>query len=93
MALKHKYIALKHHWNLNISETLQRVFNMNNILELLLKYHFHVLAGILLQVKSQCARGASHHSAFMGSCPTISHTFSIGYPVDDGNENVGLFQD
>ena len=32
-------------------------------------------------------RGASHHSAFMGNCWTISHTFcSLIYPVDEGNE-------
>ena len=32
-------------------------------------------------------RGASHHSAFMGNCWTISHMFcSLIYPVDEGNE-------
>ena len=41
MALKLEYIFLKYHLNLNISETLQGVFDMNNILELLLKCHFH----------------------------------------------------
>ena len=30
--------------------------------------------------------GASHHPAFMGNCQTISHTFSLIYPVDEGNE-------
>ena len=41
MAWKHENIFLKYDWNLNISETLQGVLHMNNILELLLKYHFH----------------------------------------------------
>ena len=40
MAWKHEYIFLKY-WNLNISEMLQWVLHVNNILELLLKYHFH----------------------------------------------------
>ena len=31
---------------------------------------------LLLQRKSWSKRGASHHPAFMGNCPTISHTFS-----------------
>ena len=30
--------------------------------------------GLLLRLKSQSARGASPHPAFMGSNPTISHT-------------------
>ena len=30
---------------------------------------------LLLQLKFQSLRGASHHSAFMGNCQTISHTF------------------
>ena len=30
---------------------------------------------LLLRLKSQSARGAFHHLAFVGSCPTISHTF------------------
>ena len=39
---------------------------------------------LLLRVKSQSTRGASHHPAFMGNCPTISHTFfSLIYPVDE----------
>ena len=29
---------------------------------------------LLFWLKSQSARGASCHSAFMGNCPTISHT-------------------
>ena len=29
---------------------------------------------LLLRLKCRSARGASHHSAFMGNCPTISHT-------------------
>ena len=50
---------------------------MNNILELLLKYSFHTFmtSSILFQLKSQSAREASHNSTFMGSHPTISHTF------------------
>ena len=54
-----------------------RVVTMNNILELLLKYSFHTFmtSSILLQLKSWNARGASHHSPFRGSHPTISHTF------------------
>ena len=31
---------------------------------------------IFLRINSRMARGASHHPAFMGNCPTISHTFS-----------------
>ena len=54
MALKLEYIFLKYHLNLNISETLQGVFDMNNILELLLKCHFHtfMMSSVLLWLKS-----------------------------------------
>ena len=54
MALKLEYIFLKYHLNLNISETLQGVFHMNNILELWLKYHFHTFmtSSVLLRLKS-----------------------------------------
>ena len=39
---------------------------------------------LLLRLKSQSGRGAFHHSAFMGSCPTISHTyFVLFYQVDE----------
>ena len=56
---------------------LQGVLHVNKILELLLKYHFHTFmkSSLLLWLKSRNARGASHHSAFKGSCLTISHTF------------------
>ena len=76
MACKHEYIFLKYHWNLNISEILQWVLNMNNILELLLKYHFHtpVMSSILLRLKYWTAKGASHHQ---------SNVISLGYPVDE----------
>ena len=40
MAWKHEYIFLKYHWNLNISEILQGVLHMNNILELLFEISF-----------------------------------------------------
>ena len=30
---------------------------------------------LLLRLKSRSARGAFHHPTFMGSCPTISHTY------------------
>ena len=40
MTWKHEYMVLKYCWNLNISEILQGVLHVNNILELLLKYHF-----------------------------------------------------
>ena len=30
---------------------------------------------LLLRLKFRSARGAFHHPAFMGNCPTISHTF------------------
>ena len=30
---------------------------------------------LLLRLKSRSVRRAFHHPAFMGSCPTISHTF------------------
>ena len=29
---------------------------------------------LLLRLKSQSTKGASHHPAFMGNCLTISHT-------------------
>ena len=35
MAWKQEYIFLKYHWNLYISEILQKVLHMKNILELL----------------------------------------------------------
>ena len=39
-------------------------------------------------------RGASHHPAFMCNYQTISHTFySLVYPVDKENEDVGLVRD
>ena len=41
-AWKHEYIFLKYNRNLNISEILQGVLHVNNILELLLKYPFHM---------------------------------------------------
>ena len=69
---------------------------MNNILELVLKYHFHtvITSNILLPPKSWSAREASHHAAFMSSCPTISHTFlPSGWVLLQGNENLGLVQD
>ena len=31
----------------------------------------------MLWLKSCIVRGASHHPAFMGNCPIISHTFSV----------------
>ena len=42
MTWKHNNIFLKYYWILNISEILQGVLHMYNILELLLKYHFDV---------------------------------------------------
>ena len=49
-------------------------------------------AWLLLCLKFWSVRRASHHSAFMGYCRTISHTFySPIYPVDEVNEDVGLF--
>ena len=37
---------------------------------------------LLLRQRSRSAWGASHHSAFIGNCPTISHTFfSLIYQV------------
>ena len=49
------------------------------------------LSCLLLQLKSQDVRGASHQPAFMSNCWTISHTFySLIYPVDEGSEDVGL---
>ena len=47
--------------------------------------------GLLLQLKSRSARGASHHPAFMANWRTISHMFySSFYSVDDRNEDVRL---
>ena len=49
-------------------------------------FHTQVFAYcILVRLKSQSVRGASHHPVFMGnSRPTISHTFfSLLYPVDE----------
>ena len=41
-----------------------------------------MISCLLLWLKSWNARGASHHPAFIGNCPTISHTFfSLTYPV------------
>ena len=40
MTWKHNNIFLKYYWKLNISEILQGVLHMYNIVELLLKYHF-----------------------------------------------------
>ena len=49
---------------------------------------------LLLRLKSWIARGAFHHPAFMGNCETIGHTiYSPIYPVDEGNEDVGLVWD
>ena len=45
---------------------------------------------LLLQLKSWGVRGAYNHSA-LGYCQTISQTFySPNYPVDEGNEDVGV---
>ena len=38
-------------------------------------YYKKKLFCLILQIKSRSARGASHHLAFMGNCPIISHTF------------------
>ena len=39
---------------------------------------------LLLRLKSRSSRVASHHWAFMGNCPTNSHTFfSLIYPVEE----------
>ena len=39
---------------------------------------------LLLRLKSRSTREPFHHPAFMGNCPTISHTFfSLIYPVDE----------
>ena len=35
---------------------------------------------LLLRLKSQSAREESHHPAFMGICPTISHTYQFYLP-------------
>ena len=51
-------------------------------------------ACLLLGLKSWSARAASHSSAFIGNCRTISHTFcSPIYSVDEGNEDVGSVWD
>ena len=48
-------------------------------------------ATFLLQQKSQSARGASHHSGFIGNFRTITHTFySPIYLVDERNGEVNL---
>ena len=98
MTWKHEYIFLKYHWNLNISEILQGLLQVNNIQELLLKYHFHMFmtSSILVRLKSWSARGASHHSVFMGSSLLLVRwlfsvfclfslfcLFSPCYPVDE----------
>ena len=92
------YIFLKYHWNLNISEILQGLLQINNILEFLLKHHFcmFMTSIILVWLKSWSARGTSHHSAFMGSnLLLVTWLFSLfrlfglfclfspGYPVDE----------
>ena len=72
------------------------MLHVNNILDLVLKYHFHtfITSNILLRLKSRSTREASHHAAFMSSCPTISHTFlPSAWVLLQGNENLGLIQD
>ena len=54
---------------------------------------------LLLRLKSRSAREASHHAAFMGNCPTVSHTCYIYLPsrlvflsvpgVAERNEHTG----
>ena len=49
----------------------------------------------LLQLKSRSAREASCYPAFMGNCPTLSHTCQPYLPVsgvDERNENAGRIQ-
>ena len=49
---------------------------------------------LLFWLKSWSAREASHHSAFMGNCWSISHKFySPNYPADEGDDDVGLVSD
>ena len=56
----------------------------------LLSFFVNFSTYLLLRLKSRSVRVASHHPAFMGNCRTITHTFySLIYPVDEGNENVG----
>ena len=59
-----------------------------------LEYIWVYLSGLLLRLKSQSARGASHHPAITGNYQTINHTFYTPiYPLDEGNDDVGLVWD
>ena len=37
----------------------------------------------IVSAKIRSARAASHHPAFMGNCPNISHVFSLIYPAGE----------
>ena len=54
-------------------------------------------SSILPRLKSRIARGSYDHPAFMGNCPTISHTFSVlstqWMNLLKGKEDMGSVQD
>ena len=56
-------------------------------------YYIILIYCLLLQLKPWGVRGASHQPAVMSDRRTISLTFySPIYPVEEGNEDVGLIQ-
>ena len=78
---------------MNFAKFLRTPFLQNNSGRLLLKCGHcnseakHVVESwiqcLLLRLKSQNARKASRHPAFMGICPAISHTLSLIYLIDE----------
>ena len=66
LTIIHMFLALSTHWMSSPSKKRGRVISP--------RFHLVVL-WILLWPKSRSARVASHHPAFMGRRPTISHAF------------------
>ena len=99
MAWKHEYIFLRYHWNLNISELLQGVLHVNNILELLLKYHFHTFMTSSISFRSNPgARGEHLTIQLLWAAAQLSVTrfkpwLPSGWALLPGNKNVVLIQD
>ena len=100
MAWKHEYIFLKYNWNLNISEILQgKILHVNNILELLLKYHFpmFMMSSILLQLESWNAREHINIQLLWAAAQLLGTNFQPwlprGWVLLQRNEKVGSVQD
>ena len=69
----------------NIQNSAKKKSKINNRVNWILsKRVCDVITIFIASLKSQSARGVSHHPPFMGNCPIISHTFfSLIYPVDE----------